>query len=186
MGAFGRDLKHSARIFLQTPGFTITAIGALALGIGTNAAIFPVINTVLLKPFPYPDAGRIVMFQNTFRQGGRGGTAAPTEFNWWRGQTTAVEAISAYAFNPVNLTGDSFPEQVPAMSASADFFRLCGAKALYGRTFTAEDDAPNAPRTAVLAWAFWQRRFGGDPRVVGRRITLNGERHEIIGVLGPY
>ena len=71
------------------------------------------------------------------------------------------------------------------MHASADFFRLCGANALHGRTFTAEDDLPNAPKTVVLAYAFWQRHFGGDPQVIGRRMTLSGERYEIIGVRGP-
>ncbi len=130
MDAFLKDLKHSVRMFLQTPSVTIAAIAALALGIGTNTAIFSVVNTVLLKPFAYPDPERIVMFQNTFD------------------------------------------------------FRLCGAKALYGRTFTAEDDLPNTPKTAVLAYAFWQRRFGGEPKVIGRRMTLNGERYEIIGVAG--
>jgi len=172
-------------MFLQTPSFTIAAIAALALGIGTNTAIFSVVNTVLLKPFAYPDPERIVMFQNTFEQGGLGGTGSPTEFNWWRQQTAVFQDVSAYSlFEVANLTGEAFPEQIQATSVSADFFRLCGAKALYGRTFTAEDDLPNAPKTAVLAYAFWQRRFGGDPRVIGRRMTLNGERYEIIGVAG--
>ena len=184
MDAFLKDLKHSARMFLQTPGFTVAAIAALALGIATNTAIFSVVNTVLLKPFAYPDAERIVMFQNTFRDGIRSGSAAPTEFNWWRQQTAAFQYISAYDFNVANLTGESFPEQIPAMHVSADFLRLCGANAVEGRTFTAQDDQPNAPKTVVLAYSFWQRHFGGDPQVIGRRMTLSGERYEIIGVVG--
>jgi putative ABC transport system permease protein len=83
MDAFLNDLRHSARTFLRTPSFTIAAIAALALGIATNTAIFSVVNTVLLKPFAYPDPERIVMFQNIFQQGGLGGTASPTEFNSW-------------------------------------------------------------------------------------------------------
>jgi predicted permease len=185
MDAFLKDLKHSVRMFLQTPSFTLAAIAALALGIATNSAIFSVVNTVLLKPFAYPDSDRIVMFQNTFRKAPRSGSAAPVEFNWWRQQNQAFQDVSAYAFNVANLTGESFPEQIPTMRVSADFFRLCGANALHGRTFTAPDDLPNAPKTAVLAYAFWQRHFGGDPQVTGRRMTLGGEGYEIIGVVGP-
>jgi len=180
-----RDLKHSARMFLHSPSFTIVAIAALALGIAANTAIFSVVNTVLLKPFAYPDPERIVMFQNTFREGFRTGTASPAEFNWWRQQTDAFQYISAYDFAVANLTGESFPEQIPTSPVSADFFRLCGANALLGRTFTREDDLPNASKTVVLTYSFWQRRFGGDTKVIGRRITLSGAAYEIIGVLGP-
>ncbi len=104
MDVFLTDLKHSARMFFQTPSFTIAAIAALALGIGTNTAIFSVLNTVLLKPFAYPDPERIVMFQNIFERGGHGGTASPTEFNWWREQTGAFQDASAYSFDVANLT----------------------------------------------------------------------------------
>ena len=107
------------------------------------------------------------------------------EFNWWRQQTAVFEEISAYAFNVANLTGESSPEQIPTMQVSAEFFRLCGSNALHGRTFTAADDSPVAPKTVVLTYSFWQRRFGGDTGVIGRRMTLNGRGHEIIGVLRP-
>lgn len=184
MDAFLKDVKHSLRMFLQTPSFTIAAVAALALGIGTNTAIFSVVNSVLLRPFDYPHPERIVMFQNTFKDG-RGGSAAPTEFNWWRQQTDAFEDISAYAFEVANLTGEAFPEQIQATRASANFLHICGADILYGRTYTAEEDLPNAPKTMVLSYAFWKRHYGGDPQVIGRRVTLSGERYEIIGVAGP-
>ena len=184
MDAFLNDLKHSARMFLQTPGFTIAAIGALALGIATNTAIFSVVSAVLLRPFAYTDPERIVMFQNVLQQGGLGGTASPTEFSLWRQQTEAFQDVSAYAFAVANLTGEVLPEQVQAMRVSADFLGLCGAKALHGRTFTGEDDLPNAPKRVVLAYAFWQQHFAGDPDVIGRGMTLSGERHEIVGVVG--
>jgi len=187
MDAFLQDVKHSARGFLQAPGFTLAAIAALALGIATNTAIFSVVDTVLLKPFAYPDPDRIVMFQNTFRQsGGWTGSASPTEFNWWRHETQAFQDVSAYDFNVANWTGESFPEQVPTMRVSADFLRLCGANAVEGRTFTAADDLPNAAKTVVLAYSFWQRRFGSDRQAIGRRMTLGGERYEVIGVAGPH
>ena len=170
-------------MFLRTPGFAIAAVAALALGIAANTAIFSVINTVLLKPFTYPDSGRIVMFQNTFQQGIRSGSASPTEFNWWRQQTQTFQEIAAYDFNLANLTGVALPEQISTSHVSADFFRLCRANPLYGRTFTADDDRPNTAKTAVLAYSFWQRHFGADPEAIGRRISLNGERFEIIGVV---
>src|SRR5206468_2456338 len=112
------------------------------------------------------------------------GSAAPTEFNWWRQQTQAFQDVSAYEFSAANLTGESFPELIPTMLVSADFFRLCGANALYGHTFTAADDLPNASKTVVLSYGFWQRHFGGDPQVIGRRITLSDNLYEVIGVIG--
>jgi putative ABC transport system permease protein len=184
MDGFFQDLKHSARMFLKTPGFTIVVIAALALGIGTNTAIFSVVNTVLLKPLAFPDPERIVLFQNVFKQG-RGGGASPNEYNWWHQQIQAFQDVSAYAFNVANLTGEGAPEQIQATRASANFFRLCGAEIVRGRTYTAQEDLPNAPKTAVLAYGFWQRRFGGDPDVIGKRITLSGESYAIIGVVGP-
>jgi predicted permease len=185
MDALLKDLKHSLRMFLQAHGFAIAAIAALALGIATNTAIFSIVNTVLLKPFAYPDPGRIVMFEHTFQKAFRTGTASPAEFNWWRQQRQAFQDVSAYTFDVANLTGDSPPEQIQVTRVSANFFRLCGANALHGRTFSSSDDLPNAPKTVVLAWPYWQQRFAADPHVIGRRITLSGEPHEIIGVAGP-
>jgi len=172
-------------MFLRTPGFTAIVIAALALGIGTNTAIFSVVNTVLLKPLAFPDPEKIVVFQNLFKTGARGGSASPNEYNFWRQQTQTFQDISAYAFNVANLTGESIPEQVQVTRASANFFRLCGANMVAGRTYTAEEDLPHAPKPAVLAYGFWQRRFGGDRGVIGRRMTLSGESYEIIGVVGP-
>lgn len=172
-------------MFIQTPSFTIVVVAALALGIGTNTAIFSLVNTVLLKPLAFPDPERIVLFQNVFKQGGRGGGASPNEYNFWRDQTQSFRDVSAYAFNVANLTGEAAPEQIQMTRASANFFRLCGADVRLGRTYTAEEDLPRAPKTAVLAYGFWRRRFGGAPQVIGKRITLRGELYEIIGVVGP-
>jgi predicted permease len=179
------DLKHSARLLIKAPGFSLAAIAALALGIGTSTAIFSVINRVLLNPFAYPDPERIVMFQNTYPHFGSTGSTSPTEFNWWRQQTGAFQDVSAYEFSAMNLAGESLPELIPTMRVSADFFRLFRANATFGRTFSAADDVPKAPKTAVLAHGFWQRHFGGDPRVIGSRIILNGDVHDVIGVMGP-
>jgi predicted permease len=178
------DLKHAVRVLARAPSLTIAAVVAMTLGIGANTAMFSVINAVLLKPLPYHEPERIVMFQNTY-QGQRIGSAAPVEFNWWRQQAALFDDVSAYAFTVVNLTGGGAPEQIPTLQVSAAFFRLCGADPLHGRVFTAADDMPGAAKTVVLTFAFWQRRFGGDPGVIGGRITLNGASHEVIGVMRP-
>ena len=185
MDTFVQDLRHAFRLLRNTPGFTAAAVAALALGIGANTAIFSVLNTVILKPLPYPDPERLVMFLNTSPQGSGGG-ASPTKFNVWRRQTGAFELVSAYRFSSVNITGDATPEQVAAGYVSADFFRLFGATLILGRTFTPEEDRPRAASTVVLSHGFWQRRFGGDRGVVGRTILFNGRPHEVIGVLGPF
>jgi putative ABC transport system permease protein len=184
MDAFIKDLKHSVRMFLQTPGFTVVVIAALALGIGTNTAVFSVVDTVLLKPGSDPNVDTMVMFQNVFKEG-RSGGASPNEFNFWRQQTKSFQYVSAYAFNVANLTGGGTPEQVQMTRASADFFAVERAEMVQGRSYTHEEDLPKAPKTVVLAYGFWQRRFGGDPKVIGQRITLSGEPYEIIGVVSP-
>ena len=180
-----QDFRHAIRLLRNSPGFTIAAVAALALGIGANTAIFSVLNTVILKPLPYPDPERLVMFLNVSPQGSGGGSS-PTKFNVWRRQTAAFQDVSAYRFSVVNITGDANPEQVSAGYVSADFFRLFGAAPVFGRTFSADEDRPGGGFTVVLGNGFWRRRFGGDPNAVGRTILFNGQPHEIIGVLGPF
>jgi predicted permease len=185
METFVQDVRHALRMLRHAPGFSIAAIAALALGIGANTAIFSVLNTVILKPLPYPDPERLVMFLNVSPQGSGGG-ASPTKFNVWRKQTSVFQDVSAYRFSVVNITGDATPEQVAAAYVSADFFRLFGAAPILGRTFSPEEDRPDGGFTVVLGNGFWRRRFGADPRVVGRTILFNGQPHEVIGVLGAF
>src|SRR5262245_23631136 len=184
METFFQDLRHAWRAAWQSPAFTLAAVGALALGIGANTAIFSVINTVLLRPLPYPDPDRLVSFVNTSPQGSGPG-ASPTKFNNWRKQTGVIQDAAAYRFSVVNLT-ESDPEQIATAHVSADFFRLFGAPVALGRTFSAAEDLPSSGRVAVLSDGFWRRRFGGDASIVGRKLSLNSEPTEIIGVLGPF
>src|ERR1700730_13147370 len=128
LNTFSSDVRFALRMLGTNPGFTVIAVLTLALGIGANTAIFSVVNTVLLKPLAYRDPARIVMFQNVLAWG-RSGSASPREFNWWRQQRQPFQDVSAYDFDVANLTGESFPEQIATMHASADFFKLCGAKA---------------------------------------------------------
>ena len=114
-----QDLKHSLRAFRQSPGFTFAAVLALALGIGTNTAIFSVVNSVLLKPAPFPDPDRLVLFENTSPQGSGSG-ASPAKFQHWREQTSVVQDVAAFTTGVVNLTGGAYPEQLHSAQVSAD------------------------------------------------------------------
>jgi predicted permease len=177
------DFGHSLRILRRTPGFTVTALAALALGIGANSAIFSVVNAVLLKPVPFPEPDRLVMFVNTGPQGEFPG-ASPAKFVHWRNQSTIVQDVSAFRFSVVNETSGAEPEQLRASQVSADYFRLFGVQMVRGRGFTDEEDRPGGARVAVISYGLWQRRFGGDANVLDKTLTLGGEPYPIIGVIG--
>ena len=179
-----QDVKHSLRILRQSPGFTAAAIAALTLGIGTNTAIFSVVNSVLLKPAPFPDPDRMVMFMNTSPQGSGGG-ASPTKFQHWREQTSVVQDVSAFRTGVVNLTGNGFSEQLQSAQVSADYFRLFGARTIRGRTFTPQEDLPNGDKVVVLSDGFWKRRFAADPAIIGKTISLGGDPYMVIGIIAP-
>jgi len=186
MGTFATDLKHSLRLLRQSPGFTATAVSVLALGIGANTAIFSVINTVLLQPLPYPQPGRIVALMNTSPQGTFPAASVP-KYNVWRRQTQVLEDISAYDTGGpgLNVSGGDRPEQLKGIHVSHEFFRLFGAQTVLGRTFTADEDRPRGGRLVVLSNGLWQRRFGSDPGIVGKGISLGGESYTILGVIAP-
>ncbi len=182
MERFIQDLKYSLRTLRQQRAFTIAAIAALALGIGATTAVFSVVDAVLLRPFPYPDAGRIVMFMNT-SPNGQGAGASPIKFVHWEHQTSVIQDASAFRNVTMNYTGGDIPEQVNAGNVSEAFFRLWGAQTLLGRTFTPDEDRPNGPRVAVLSYGWWTRRFAADPSIVGKTILLSGDPYVVIGVI---
>ncbi|MCU1384703.1 MAG: hypothetical protein JWL71_3400 [Acidobacteria bacterium] len=184
MAEFFRDLKHSLRMFRQSPGFTITAVAALTLGIGANTAIFSVVNSVLLEPLPYPDPDRIVAIFNASPDGTNSGASVP-KFNVWRDQTNVLQDTSAYRFGVLNLSGGDRPEQVKSGQVTGDFFRLFDAPLAAGRTFTADEGRPNGERVVVLSDGFWRRRFGSDPQIIGRTISLSGDPYLVVGILAP-
>src|ERR1700691_2629879 len=184
MGDFLSDLRYSFRMLIGSPAFTVTAIAALALGIGANTAIFTVVNAVLLKPLTYPEPERIVQFMNTFADG-NAPVASPVNFNTWRAQTSVFQDVAAYDFGGpgFNLTG-LVPEQVHGIHASEAYFRLFGAPVILGRTFTPQEDSPNGGHVVVIGYGFWQRKFGGNPNIVGTSVSLSNEPYTIVGVLG--
>ena len=183
METFVKDLKHSLRMFRQNPGFTATAIAALVIGIGLNTAIFSIINTVLLKPPPFADPDRIVMFMNTSPEG-QGGGGSPAKFNHWRAQTSVVQDVAAFRTGVVNWTNGDVPEQLKSGQVSAPFFRLFGAPIVKGRSFSREEDLPNGPHVALISENLWRNRFHADPNILGKTILLGGDPHPVIGIVG--
>jgi predicted permease len=172
-------------MFIKNPAFTLAALGALALGIGANTAIFTVVNSVLLKPLTYPEPDRIVQFQLTSPEGSGSG-ASITKFHNWQEQTSVFQDVSAYdSGGPgFNLTG-TVPEQIHGIHVTKDYFKLFGAPVMLGRTFSEQEDLPNGGKVAVLSYGLWKRKFGSNPNVVGTTISLGNEPYTIIGVLGP-
>jgi hypothetical protein len=173
MDIFLKDLKHSLRLFDRSPAFSIAAVAALALGIGVNTAIFSVVNAVLLKPIPFPEPDRLIMFMTTTPQGPFG-AASPAQFAHWRQQTSVVQYVSAYRNGVVNFTGGETPEQLRSAQASGDYFRLFGAPIVLGRSFTPEEDRPGGGKVVVLSHGLWVRRFGSDPGIVGGPFRWTG------------
>jgi predicted permease len=179
---FVQDLKYCLRLLRQQPTFTLAAVLALALGIGATTAVFSVVDAILLRPFPYPDPDRIVLFMNK-SPNGSGPGASPAKFAHWRRQTDVVEDASAYRTVIVNFTGGEAPEQVTSGQVSAPFFRLFGARAAIGRTFSSDEELPNAGHVAVLSYGWWTRRFASDPGILGKTISLSGDPYTVIGVM---
>src|SRR5688500_4543593 len=182
-----QDLRYAVRMLRKTPGFTGVALLTLALGIGANTAIFTVVNTLLLRPLPYADPGRLVMVWQDFR--GRGGPvdewATPGNVADWRGAKDLFENVAAISGWRPTYIGGAEPEPIPGEQVTHEYFQVLGISPALGRGFRAEDDVPNAARVTVISDALWKRRFGADPQGVGRIITLSGEPHQIIGVLPP-
>ncbi|HXA68586.1 MAG TPA: ABC transporter permease [Bryobacteraceae bacterium] len=177
------DLKHSLRSYQQSPGFTLTALATLALGIGANTAVFSVVNAVLLKPIPYPNPDRLVMFVSSSQQGWSP-FCSPTKFQHYREQTSVTEDVAAFRTGVVNFAGGKFPEQLQSGHVSADFFRLFGAPVILGRTFSTQEDLPHGPPVVLIGEGLWKRRFGSDPGVIGKPISLSGISYEVIGIIG--
>ena len=181
-----RDVRHSLRMFVQSPAFALAAVAALTLGIAVNTAIFSVVNAVLLRPLPYPNADRIVFYMSTGPNGPGFSAASPAKFSHFTRQSEVTELASAFSEMLLNYTGGSVAEQLRGGRVSADFFRLVGAQTIQGRTFSAEEDRPRGDKVAVVSKAFWETRLKSDPAIVGTAISLGGVPHTIIGVLGDF
>jgi putative ABC transport system permease protein len=180
-----QDLKHAFKLFRESPGFTLTVIAALTIGIGSNTAIFSVVNAVVLKPIPFDEPDGMVRVLNKNREtGGVGAAASPAKFMPWRAQTDVLADVAAMRSNSLNYTAGDLPEQISANQVSEAFFRVFRAPIVEGRGFAPEDDLPGAPLTVVLTYDFWKQRLAGDPGVVGRTLSLSGDTYTVIGITG--
>ncbi|HEY9432951.1 MAG TPA: ABC transporter permease [Blastocatellia bacterium] len=181
MRTFWQDLRYGARMLLKNPSFTLIAVLTLALGIGANTAIFSVVNGVLLKPLPYREPERLIrVFERSRTQpkfpmsGGN--------FQDYRDQNSTLSGLALYTRQDLELSQDDKPERLAALRVSAGFFELLGAQPLLGREFRREDELPDNNQVVILSHGLWQRRFNGDPNVVGRVVTLSGQPFTVVGV----
>ena len=181
-----QDIRYAFRMLAKKPGFTIAAVLAVAIGIGANTAIFSVVNAVLLRSLPYKDPDRLTIVLSHKRDSLRGsGSAAFLDVVDWEKQNQSFEQMAVFRSMGYTLTGGGEPERITGGRVSADFFPLLGVEAIEGRTFRPEEDQRGAERVVVLGHGLWQRRFGGDPSIIGQSLTLNAEGHTVIGVLPP-
>jgi len=181
MDNFIKDLRFGIRGLLKQPGFTALVVGTLALGIGASTAIFSVVNSVLLKRLPYPEAERIVAIQELNSQGKRIQVTSPN-FIDWRQQSTVFENLAAIKSDITNLALADQAERLNLAVTSANFFNVFGVEAKLGRLFIPADEEAGHASVAVLSHALWQRRFGGTADVIGKSITLDGKNYSVVGV----
>jgi putative ABC transport system permease protein len=186
MEALAKDIRYALRALLKRPGFTAIVVLTLALGIGTNTAIFSVVNAVLLRPLPYPNPDQLVTVWG--RQESRGMvmdkvSGSPQEFVDYRDRNHSFSAVAAYRFAGSDLTGAGDAERILTAKVTAQFFSVLGTQTLRGRSFSVEEDQPGREQVAILSYGLWQSRFGGDDNVVGKNLVLDGVNHTVVGVM---
>jgi putative ABC transport system permease protein len=171
-------------MLLSRPAFTLIAVLAVALGIGAGSAIFSVVNSVLLRPLPYPGSERLVtVWEINTRSGSALSTSSLPDFREWRARNSVFEKMAAYATGTFNITGDGEPERASGLFVSPEIFSLLGIRPALGRDFIADDEQYGRNRVVILSHGFWQRRFAADPGIVGKVITVNSEPYEVIAVM---
>lgn len=184
MTSLMQDVRYALRMLRKSPGFTAVVLLVLMIGIGANIAIFSVVNTVLLRPLPYRDPGRLVRVWEQLPGIGYGQVGTATgEYLDYQSQNRVFSGIAGYKNDTVNLTGSGQPERVPITRATANLFPVLGVEPMLGRTYSADEDRPGGPKVAVLSYGLWQRRFGADRKIVGHTIALDGQPYAVIGVM---
>lgn len=183
-----RDVKYGARTLWRSPSFSLVSVLVMALGIGATTSLFTIVRAVLLRPLPFRDPGKLVMLYEHFRQNQRGdgfNTVAPGDYRDWRSQTHSFEDMAAMRGYGGIISGvqSELPEVVQSAGGSANLFPLLGVSAVYGRTFTPDEDQPEGQRVVLLTWSIFQRRFAGDPSIIGKQVHLDTIPTTVIGVL---
>jgi putative ABC transport system permease protein len=182
MGTLIRDLRFALRMVRKSPGFSVTVILLLGLGIGATTAVYSVVSAVLLRPLPYVESDRIINIWETDPPMMHGTASAPNYLDWKR-QSTVFESMAAFTYGELNLAGEGDPERLVALRVSPDFFGLLGARPRLGRSFAPDEARAGRDNVVILSHGLWKRRYGGDPDIVGRTIELSGRRSEVVGVM---
>jgi putative ABC transport system permease protein len=179
------DLRHGLRLLAKSPGFTLVAVLTLALGVGANTAIFSYINAWLIKPLPYPQADKLMVFVSHDRKAGwtRDGLMSTASFLEFQQQNSSFEETALWTGWNFNLTGDGPPTLIESGRVSWNYFDTLGVKPILGRTFAPEEDRPGAGHVAILAEGLWKSRYAADPKIIGRLVTIEGEPYTVIGVM---
>jgi len=180
-----QDLRYGARILWTNPGFTLTAMLTLALGIGANTVIFSIINAVWLRPLPYPDPDRLIVVRETKLPETDDSQVSPAAFLAWQKQNTVFAPLEAITVRFFNLTDEINPERVRGMPSTHGFLPMVGVRLMIGRYFLPEEDRPGHNRVVIIGYNLWQRRFGGDLNILGQTITLDDQLYTVIGVMAP-
>lgn len=176
-----QDLRYSIRILFKNPGYSVVAILTLALGIGATSAVFSVVNAVLLRPLPYPDSDRLMMIYEA-RQQNEGNLSVP-DFIDYREQNETFQQMAAWYSEDFNLAGPDKPDSVRGELVSANFFSALNVAPVMGRAFLPGEDSSNGSHILVITYGLWQRRFGGDPGLVGKGVLLNGTNFTVVGIM---
>jgi|HubBroStandDraft_6_1064221.scaffolds.fasta_scaffold00779_14 predicted permease len=186
METLWNDLRYGWRMMRRSPGFAAVAVLTLAIGIGANAAIFSIVNGVVLRPLPFPDSSRIVtIWETDANRNVVRGTASPAEFLDWRDMNHAFVELSGWRSLLFTITGSGEAEQVHGSQVSGNFFRMLGVGPTIGRDFSSEEEQPGHEQVAVLSYALWQRHFSGDANMIGTSILLDEKPYTVIGILPP-
>jgi putative ABC transport system permease protein len=182
MDRLWQDLRFGVRLLIRFPGVTAAALLALALGTGVNTALFTIVNKVLLSPLPFQDADELVQVWRTELPRLQYGSASLPRYVDWRARNRVFEDMGAYSPSGLTLTGREAPERIGGARATASFFRTLAAPPIIGRYFADDEDVPGGPKVIVLGEQYWQRRFARDPDLLGQTLTIDGERHTVIGI----
>jgi putative ABC transport system permease protein len=184
MEKFFQDLRYGARMMVKSPIFTIIAVIALALGIGASTAIFSVVNTVLLRSLPYKDADRLVAVWEYNRVRDRHqNVISAANFLDWQEQNTVFDDLAGITDSNINLVDEGEPEQLTVQYVTPNFFNVLGTQPIQGRAFLPDDGKPDQPNIVILSHGLWQRRFGADQTIIGRKLLMNGQETIVVGVL---
>jgi predicted permease len=182
--ALTTQLRFLFRRLLKTPGFAAVTLLTLAIGIGANTAIFSVVHGILLKPLPFSEADQLAgLWLSTHAFGGQDLNAAPSEYWLLNDETKTLDDVSLWQSNSDSITGSAEPEHVDSLVVTHGFLKALRATPQAGRFFTPEDDKPGSPRTVILSYAYWSRKFGASPGALGQKLRIDGELYDVIGVL---